>query len=69
MWGQVMRRDGDQLFSAGLRRDQEEVAVTVAGAMKVRCRDGLPEGDRGAGGRGGDHSSVDASLCWGQSGH
>ena len=32
------------------------MAVTVAGAMAVRCRDGLPEGGRGAGGRGGDHA-------------
>lgn len=45
MWGQAKQRDGDQLSSSGLRRDQEEVAVTVAGAMEVRCRDGLPDGD------------------------
>lgn len=51
MWGQARQRDGDQLSSSGLRTDRGEVAVTVAGAMEVRWRDGLPDGDRGAGGR------------------
>lgn len=46
MWGQARLRDGDQLSSTGLKRAQGEMAVTVAGAMEVRCRDGLPDGDR-----------------------
>lgn len=50
-----MQRDGDQLLSARRRRDPEEVAVTAAGGLEVRCRDGLPDGDRGAGGGGGNH--------------
>lgn len=47
---------GTSCSAPGLRRDREEVAVTVAGAMAVRCRDGLPDGGRGAGGKGGDHA-------------
>ena len=47
---------GTSCSPPSLRRHQEEVAVTVAGAMEVRCRDGLPDGGRGAGGRGGDHA-------------
>ena len=47
MWGQAVQRDGDQLVSTALRRDQEEVAVSVVGAMEVQCGDGLPDGYRG----------------------
>lgn len=49
----VLQRDGAQLFSNHWRRDQEEVAVTAEEEMEVRCRDGLSDGDRGAG-SGGD---------------
>lgn len=46
---------GTSCSPPSLRRDQEEVAVTGAGATVVRCRDGFPDG-RGAGSSGGRHA-------------
>lgn len=45
--GPGVQKAGDQLVSIGLRRDQEEVAVSGVGPMEARCGDGLPDGDRG----------------------
>lgn len=53
--GQAMQTDGDRL-SSSRSRDPEEVAVTGAGGMEVRYKDGLTDGSSKAGGRGGDHS-------------
>lgn len=46
-------------------RDPEEVTVTVAGGIEGRCKDGLSDGDSGAGGRGGGHSGEWTSLSAG----